>query len=159
MKKFDELIFHVIKASIFILNFGLAAVVFTVVCARFVGSPLVWIEEMSILFALWLYFMGCIYCARNNSHIGGGFADIWFKGKKLRIIKSIALFIDLTVVSVFTILSVKYFIYLINSSKSSLYLRMNKSVWEAAMVVGFSMMVIYLIKHFYNSIKNISKEG
>ncbi len=158
---FDNLTVMGIRVSLFLFNLGLALIVFGVVCSRYLipGSPMVWIEEMSVLLALWLYFIGAAHCTRNGSHIGGGFIDIWLTGRKLRIVKAIAIVIDFIIVVIFEILSIKYFIYLLGSNKSSLYLRMNKSVWEASMVVGFGLMAIFLIYHFYVAINDILKKG
>lgn len=154
----DRRLLNVIKIGIFLFNLGLVTIVFVVVCSRYLipGSPMVWIEEMSILLALWVYFLGSAYCTRFDCHIGGAFLDIWLSAKRMQQVKMVAIFIDFIIVVIFWVLSVKYFIFLINSAKSSLYLRINKSVWEASMVVGFLLMAIYLIRHFYLAKKSIS---
>ena len=155
-----EPIIRIIKLVMFACSTVIILVMFTLVLCRYVipGAPMIWVEEIIILFALWLYFLGSAYATSRGEQIGGGFIDMWLSGVKLKIIRIIAKVIDLSVVALFLYLSVKYFIYLFNSSKSSLYLGINKSLWEASLVVGFTLMLIFITISIGNDIYEIDKK-
>ena len=86
---------------------------------------MMWIEELIILVALWLYFLGAAASSFENIHINGGFLDIWLSERNKHRLKVWATFCELVIVLIYFGLALKYFVYLVNSNKTAVYLRIN----------------------------------
>lgn len=53
-----------------VLILGIAAIILLQVFCRYVlGSPLIWPEELSILFIVWMTFIGASYVYKKNRHL------------------------------------------------------------------------------------------
>lgn len=146
----------VINIVLVTLNTAVAGAMFWMVLSRHFlpSSPMLWIEEMIILLALWLYFIGGASCSFGNGHVKGGFLDIWLSEKKQRTVRVIAGICELTILLIYTWLAIKYYIYLINSNKSAIYLDLNKSLWELSVVVGLILMAIFVVFHLAVNLKS-----
>ena len=145
---------RVINIVLVALNTAVAGAMFWMVVSRhfLTSSPMLWIEEMIILLALWLYFIGGASCSFGDGHVKGGFLDIWLDEKKQRTMRLVAGFCELIILAVYTWLAADYYIYLFNSSKSAIYLDLNKSWWELSVVVGLILMAIFVVFHLTSTL-------
>jgi len=145
----------ILTVCLIVVNTAVALALFWMVLSRHFlpGSPMLWIEELVILVALWLYFLGGAASSFHNGHINGGFLDIWMGEKNRYRMKVAAMVLELVVLFIYFGLAVKYFIYLANSNKTAVYLRINKSVWELAAVVGLGLMIFFAIFHLVRLIR------
>ena len=117
-------------------------------------SPMLWIEEMIILLALWLYFIGGASCSFGDAHVKGGFLDIWLDEKKQKTMRLAAGVCELVILMIYTWLAIDYYIYLFNSNKSAIYLDLNKSYWELSVVVGLILMAVFVVFHLASTFKH-----
>lgn len=145
----------ILNFFLIVVNTSVAFALFWMVFSRHFlpGSPMLWIEELVILVALWLYFFGAAASSFDNIHINGGFLDIWLNERNRHRMKIWATFCELFILLIYFGLALKYFIYLVNSNKTAVYLRINKSVWELSAVVGMGLMILFVIFHFANLLK------
>jgi len=151
----------IINIILIVLNTAVAGAMFWMVLSRHFlpSSPMLWIEEMIILLALWLYFIGGASCSFGEHHVKGGFLDIWLNEKQQRITRMIAGCCELVILIIYIFLAAKYYIYLFNSSKSAIYLDLNKSWWELSVVVGLSLMAIFVVFHLISTVKQNKKSA
>lgn len=152
---FTTVLVKVINFTVVVLNTAVAGAMFWMVFSRHVlpGSPMMWIEELIILLALWLYFLGGASCSHIDGHVQGGFLNIWLNDKQLRITSTIARFCELTVLVIYAWLAAKYVIHLFNSTRSAIHLDLNKSYWALSVVVGLFLMAVFVIFHLVASFK------
>jgi TRAP-type C4-dicarboxylate transport system permease small subunit len=142
-----------INIIVVILNSAVAGAMFWMVVSRHFlpSSPMLWIEEMIILLALWLYFIGGASCSFSDGHVKGGFLDIWLNEKKQQLTRRLAGFCELGILTAYIWLATKYFIHLFNSNKSAIYLNLNKSYWALSVVVGLTLMSFFVVFHIISS--------
>ncbi len=152
---FATALVKVINFTVVVLNTAVAGAMFWMVVSRHFlpGSPMMWIEELIILLALWLYFMGGASCSYGDGHVRGGFLNIWLNEKQLKIADKIARFCEFSVLAIYGWLAAKYVIHLFNSTRSAIYLDLNKSYWALSVVVGLFLMAVFVIFHLAASFK------
>jgi len=147
---------RVVNIALMVLNTLVAVAMFWMVVSRHFlpSSPMLWIEEMIILLALWLYFIGGVSCSFIDGHVKGGFLDIWLNEEKQRIVRLVAGICELVILLIYTVLATDYYIHLLHSRKAAIYLKLNKSYWELSVVVGLTLMAIFVVFHLISNFKN-----
>lgn len=146
----------IINIALVSVNTLVAFAMFWMVVSRHFlpSSPMLWIEEMIILLALWLYFIGGASCSFVDGHVKGGFLDIWLNEKNQRIVRLVAGICELVILLIYTVLATDYYIHLFNSRKSAIYLNLNKSYWELSVVVGLTLMAVFVVFHLISNFKH-----
>ena len=128
---------------------GLAALMFTQVVLRYgFASPLVGIEELSLLFGAWFYFLGIACVTRTDEHIHGGVLTMLASSP--RAVRSARLAMTLlgaVAGLVFAWYAIRYALFELETGRRSSYMRWPKAWWSASLLVGFSLTAATLVLH------------
>ena len=145
---FERLLF------VFIIAFGicLAALMFAQVVLRYVfASPFVGIEELSLLFGAWFYFLGVAYVTRNGEHIHGGVLTMVTTSRNtVRLVRLVMTLLGIAACAVFGYYAIKYALFEIRTGRLSSYMRWPKGWWSASLIIGFSATAIYMVLQAIN---------
>ena len=151
---FERLLF------IFIIAFGLclAVLMFVQVVLRYVfASPFVGIEELSLLFGAWFYFLGVAYVTRNGEHIHGGILTMVTTSRNaIRVVRLLMTLLGIAACVVFGYYAIKYALFEIRTGRLSSYMRWPKGWWSASLIVGFSATGIYMALQAVNQIVDLA---
>ena len=138
----------------FIIVFGLclAVLMFTQVVLRYVfASPFVGIEELSLLFGAWFYFLGVAYVTRNGEHIHGGILTMVVKTQNtVRTVRLLMTVLSIAACTVFGYYAIQYALFEIGTGRLSSYMRWPKGWWSASLIFGFVGTVAYMVLQALN---------
>ena len=138
----------------FIIVFGLclAVLMFTQVVLRYVfASPFVGIEELSLLFGAWFYFLGVAYVTRNGEHIHGGILTMVVKTQNtVRAVRLLMTVLSIAACAVFGYFAIRYALFEIGTGRLSSYMRWPKGWWSASLIFGFVGTVAYMVLQALN---------
>lgn len=136
-----------IKSLMLFACIALSLLMFLQVIMRYVlESPFVGIEEMSILLAVWIYFLGMGYATKMQEHIHGGILSLVVTDPV--IFKAVRLFgsiLCMFAACVFGYFACKYALKEIDRGRSSIVMQWPRGIWSSSMVIGFIMMVLYFL--------------
>ena len=134
---------------IFIVAFGLclAGLMFTQVVLRYAfASPFVGIEELSLLFGAWFYFLGIAYVTRDGEHIHGGILTMVVRSPiGVQAVRLVVTALGVAACAVFGYFAIKYALFEIQTGRLSSYMRWPKGLWSASLIFGFVGTTIYMI--------------
>ncbi len=139
---------------VFIIAFGLClgALMFAQVVLRYVfASPFVGIEELSLLFGAWFYFLGVAYVTRNGEHIHGGILTLVVRNRNvIRCVRLIMTVLSISACAVFGYFAIRYALFEIQTGRLSSYMRWPKGLWSSSLIVGFAATTIYMVLQAIN---------
>ena len=134
---------------VFIIGFGLclAALMFAQVVLRYVfASPFVGIEELSLLFGAWFYFLGIAYVTRNGEHIHGGILTMVVANRNaIRAVRLAMTLLGIAACVLFGYFAIKYALFEIQTGRLSSYMRWPKGWWSASLIFGFVGTAVYMV--------------
>ncbi len=133
--------------SIVIFATALACFMALQVFMRYVfKNPLLSIEELAPLFALWLYFLGLAHATRQRNHISGGIIMLIVQNPKvIRWIRFCMTTICFLTILVFVYYAQKYALFNLGINRKSPYLQLSTAFWQFSMVAGFWISAFYLL--------------
>jgi len=134
---------------VFIVAFGLclAGLMFTQVVLRYAfASPFVGIEELSLLFGAWFYFLGIAYVTRDGEHIHGGILTMVVRNPNgVQAVRLVVTVLGIGACAVFGYFAIKYALFEIQTGRLSSYMRWPKGLWSASLIFGFVGTTVYMI--------------
>ena len=134
---------------VFIIAFGLclAALMFAQVVLRYVfASPFVGIEELSLLFGAWFYFLGIAYVTRNGEHIHGGILTMVVSNRNaIRAVRLAMTLLGVAACVLFGYFAINYALFEIQTGRLSSYMRWPKGWWSASLIFGFVGTAAYML--------------
>ena len=143
----------------FVIAFGLclAVLMFVQVVLRYVfASPFVGIEELSLLFGAWFYFLGVAYVTRNGEHIHGGILTMVTTNRNaVRLVRLVMSVLGIAACAVFGYYAIKYALFEIRTGRLSSYMRWPKGWWSASLIVGFSATTVYMALQAINQLVDL----
>ncbi len=157
--RFEQLLNMVFRSLMMLTCLSLAGLVFAQVIMRYVlESPFSGIEEMSILLAVWVYFLGMGYATREREHIHGGIVSLVVTDQqKVAYIRFVGSIICMIAACVFGYFAYKYALKEITRGRVSTNMRWPRGLWSASMIVGFAMMVGYFLLEAINEYRGLLK--
>ncbi len=165
MKKFFLFIWHgVVRLQRwFLITAGcvITVLVFIEVMLRYVfESPLFGIEELIVVIAMWLYFIGASLGAYDRTHIKADVIHVWVKSARgMAIIHTINSVITVTLSAIMAVWCYDYFIFGIEKWGATPALRLPLVIPQSAVFVGAILMTIYFFVELVDNFRNaISKE-
>jgi len=139
---------------VFVIGFGLclAALMFTQVVLRYVfASPFVGIEELSLLFGAWFYFLGIAYVTRNGEHIHGGILTMVVSNRNaIRAVRLAMTLLGIAACVLFGYYAINYALFEIETGRLSSYMRWPKGWWSASLIFGFVGTALYMLLQAVN---------
>ncbi len=157
--RFEQLLNVIFRSIMLLTCLGLAALVFAQVIMRYVlESPFTGIEEVSILLAVWVYFLGMGYATRQREHIHGGIVSLVVKDpQKVAYIRFTGSIICMIAACIFGYFAYKYALKEITKGRVSTNMRWPRGIWSASMIVGFAMMIGYFLLETINEYRGLRK--
>lgn len=147
----------------FIIVFGLllGVLMFAQVVLRYVfASPFVGIEELSLLFGAWFYFLGIAHVTRNGEHIHGGILTLVVKSQNaVRWVRLVMTVLGILACVVFGYFAIRYALFEIQTGRLSSYMRWPKGWWSASMIVGFTATAIYMVLQAVNQFFDLRSQS
>ncbi|MGB1239288.1 MAG: TRAP transporter small permease [Pseudomonadales bacterium] len=142
---------HLLRAMMFFCCISLALLMFIQVILRYVlDSPFVGIEEMSILLAVWIYFLGMGYATKTQEHIHGGILSLVVSDPL--ILNATRLFggvLCMLGACVFGYFALQYALKEIDRGRASIVMQWPRWIWSSSMMAGFAMMIVYFALNSY----------
>ncbi|KKK39961.1 hypothetical protein WQ57_01425 [Mesobacillus campisalis] len=149
----------VIQRVIMILSsaFILIGLGVTVVLRYVFQTGLHGLEELMIIPAFWMYFIGAAYGTYKKEHITADIVSVYLKGEKKRLwLQLIISLINFSLISIFAYWSIEYIIWSISSGASSNVWKYPMYVPQSSILVGFGLMTLYTLVELVKNIINLS---
>jgi len=108
------------------------------------AAPILGIEELAPLFALWAYFGGMVYATRQRTHVVGGVLGLIVRGvRTMLFVRVFTTLVCIASVGVLLYFAWDLFIYNVSLGRQSAYMRWPWALWGASMISGFALMIVY----------------
>ncbi|SKC81496.1 TRAP transporter small permease [Maledivibacter halophilus] len=135
-------------------------IIVTSVVMRYVfKSDLFGIEEILIIVAFWLYFIGGVHGSYERSHIKADLLSIYIKNERAKLILSfVETFITCIVAIVLSFWGYKYFIWGIEMGAKSPGWKIPLVISQSPIFFGFVLMTFYFIYHLIIDFKKMKGE-
>ncbi|WP_041277531.1 TRAP transporter small permease [Desulfotalea psychrophila] len=145
------------KYALPLLISTIAVMEFYQVLMRYVFElPSMGLDEMLVYPTLWLYILGAVNAAREDSQIKANVLDIFLKTDKARlIVRVIADLASVIVSSWLTYWAWDYFVYAKRVWKSSPTLYIPTFWAECALFIGLALMTVYCGGYLYKHAKQL----
>ncbi|EAR62213.1 TRAP transporter small permease [Neptuniibacter caesariensis] len=159
LMRFERMLNWLFRTMMLLAGLGLAFLMFSQVIMRYIfESPFTGIEELSILLAVWIYFLGMGYATREREHIHGGIVSLVVKDPfKVNIIRFFGSITCMIAAIIFGYFACKYALKEIDRGRVSINLRWPRGFWSASMIVGFAMMVGYFLLETINEFRDLRR--
>ncbi|MGM0901787.1 MAG: TRAP transporter small permease [Bacillota bacterium] len=140
----------IVTSSLIVIGLGI-----TVVLRYIFQTGLHGLEELIIIPAFWMYFMGAAYGTYKKEHITADILSVYLKSEKKRLwLNLIISLINFSLISIFAYWSIEYIIWSINSGAHSNVWKYPMYIPQSSILVGFGLMTLYT---FIDLVKNILK--
>ncbi len=152
------------SAILFLCSVLITITIFMTVIMRYVfKTDLYGVEEIILVIAFWLYFIGGARGSMEDSHIKADILDVIIQKDKLKYgMKSFAKAVESFVLIVFTKMSIDLVLLNIQRMPKTPGLKIPYVVTQFSIALGFFMMSLYTIYHclvFFFKFRIASSEG
>ena len=100
-------------------------------------------DEIVLLFATWLYFIGGSYAMYQKSHISADVLGLVIKGRKLETGRVAVAWMTLIITVVLAVWGIDFLMYALESPAKTTVWRMPRIWAQSALMVGYIMMAFY----------------
>jgi TRAP-type C4-dicarboxylate transport system permease small subunit len=140
------------RAILIICNLAIMSIVVASFLARYLfAADFYGAEEFLLIFAFWLYFIGAAYGSYERSHIEADFISAWLGDTPVtRALGYVRDVIEIVVLLVLTYWSFMLIQFAIESWPISPGWKIPLLVPQSAIVVGFILMTMHSLLHFWN---------
>lgn len=139
LKKIQELLI-VICASVSTLIFVVEVVIRYVLKIDFLGY-----DELVLLFASWLYFIGGSYAMYKKEHISADMLPLFLKGRVLQVTRVVVDWVIFAITLVLAIWGVDFFLYAMSRTANTTVWKIPLLVSQSALSVGYVLMAFYAL--------------
>ncbi|MCI8513149.1 MAG: TRAP transporter small permease [Lachnospiraceae bacterium] len=116
------------------------------VVLRFLGAPLLGIEELLNFPTIWMYFLGGACASFTNTHIECGAIEAFSKNKKRVAVANVVKNVITSAISVYVLIwAAEYTRYSFRVNKISALLHIPMPLGEAAVITGLVLMAVFTI--------------
>ncbi|MCT1903071.1 TRAP transporter small permease [Oceanobacillus sojae] len=146
-----------IQKIIMILSSGfiLLGLVATVILRYVFQTDLFGLEELILIPAFWMYFMGASYGTYKNEHITADITNVYVKSDKLRDgIQLLNKFICFVIAIILSVWASGFVLWNINSGATSSVWNYPVYIPQTAILAGFVLMSFYLLVNILKDAKN-----
>lgn len=132
-----RLLENVLKWLLIVSVVGLLLTMTGQVLLRYVfKSSFVGVEEISILFGLWLYFTGMALVSVHDRHIRGGFVLSLLSPGVVAVLRRIFALISAAICFYYFLISLEYLQFITSIGRRSTFLRLPSYLWVASLSLG-----------------------
>lgn len=117
-------------------------------------------DEVIMLFAFWLYFMGAVYGSYENSHIKADLLNVYIKNLRSRdVVALVAQVLTIVVNTIVLVWSWKYFQMELTKWGLSTALKIPLVIPKSAVFFGFLLMEFYHVYYFIHNLIRYFRDG
>ncbi len=149
------------KCFIIFAGCSVAVLVFIEVMLRYVfRSPLFGVEELVVLIAMWLYFLGASYGAYERSHIKADIIHLWFKTpRSFAQINAVTSLITVVLCIIMVSWTFPYIVWSIKKGGTTQALLLPRVYSQIAILISAVLMTLYFFVEFLDYLrKSFSKD-
>lgn len=118
------------------------------------------IDDIILLFAFWLYFMGAVHGSYENSHIKADIVPALMKNLRLKDIIGLIAQVILIIVSIILLVwAWNYFLAGVIEMPRTTALKIPYAIPRFAIFLGMLIMSFYHIFYFYRNVKKFRQQG
>ena len=100
-------------------------------------------DEIILLFAIWLYFIGGSFAMYRREHISAEMMGLFLKGRSLEFGRMIVTWLTFVITVILAYWGIDFFQYAMSRPATTTVWRMPKLWAQAALTVGYIMMSLY----------------
>lgn len=147
LNKYNHAIATVEKAILFVLVTAICLAIFLEVLLRYVfHAPLLGIEDVALLVAYWLYFIGASLSTYEDTHIKAEAFRMFIKSESAtRLIEFGGMFASFFTCCVFSYFAFQYCLWTLKQGWYTGYLEILLIYYRTSLFVGFAFMTMHLI--------------
>ena len=117
-------------------------------------------DEVIMLFAFWLYFMGAVYGSYENSHIKADLLNVYIKNmRKKDAVALLGQFLTIVVNTIVLVWAIRYFGSEIAKGGLSTGLKIPLVIPKSAVFFGFLLMEFYHVVYFIKNTLAFIRKG
>ena len=117
-------------------------------------------DEVIMLFAFWLYFMGAVYGSYENSHIKADLLNVYIKNLRSKdVVALVAQILTIVVNTIVLVWAWKYFQMELTKWGLSTALKIPLVIPKSAVFFGFLLMEFYHICYFIHNLLQYIRNG
>nr|WP_263327067.1 TRAP transporter small permease [Neobacillus sp. Marseille-Q6967] len=141
-------------------SLGIVVILTVIVLLRYVfKEDLQGIEELLLLPAFWLYFMGASYASYENSHISADMSNDFIKNKRVRyIVNLVALLITFVSSVFFLVWSSNQFFWSLSSKGATAIWGIPLYIVYSSVLISFILIVLYNFVYLVARLREWKKE-
>jgi len=139
LKRLQEIVI-VVCASIATLIFVAEVIVRYVLKIDFLGY-----DELVLLFASWLYFIGGSYAMYKKEHISADMLPLFLKGRVLQIARVFVNWVVFMITLVLAVWGVDFFLYAMSRTANTTVWKIPLLASQSALSVGYILMAFYAL--------------
>ena len=157
MSKLNNFVLWIQEKIMIFTSLVIAAMILMSAIMRYVfHSDFYGMEEVVIILAFWLYFMGSSYAAYEDSHIKADLLSSMAKTKKTKaIFSAVKNFLSLLISILVTVWCVEFIVWNIHMNPKSPVYGIPLLISQVPILISFTLMTIYIFGHLVNDIKEI----
>ena len=159
LKKLDRYIEWTANWCVIFSSIAVCAMIFIGAIARYIfHSDFFGSEELILLAAFWLYFIGNALAAKHNTLIKAEMLDMFIKNKKILGLSNILKYlISLSVAAVASVWAIQYLMWNININMRSNVFRFPVYITVIPIAISFIAWTIYCFRDLILCIKGMNK--
>lgn len=163
---FDKIFVRAFSVVIVVNSLLMTLIIAGAAAARYIfKSNFYGYEEIAVLVAFWLYFIGAAYGSYNNTHVSADIVDAYFKdGPAKRLLTLARNVVALSVCGLFTYFAFGFFEFGFMGPLGTGEFKPTSMVWRiplwtsyAAILTGLVFMEGYFLRDFVRSVKALMK--
>ena len=156
-----KLLLKVIRFVIVVCSIMSTATILAAVFMRYVlGSNFYGSDEIILLFAFWLYFIGAAHGSYENSHIKADLMKMYIKNMRVKdAIGLLAEFATVLVNTVVLVWATEMLIWSLEKNPLTTSLKIPISISHSAIFLGMLFMELYHVYYFVCNLRKYCKEG
>lgn len=117
-------------------------------------------DEVIMLFAFWLYFMGAVYGSYENSHIKADLLNVYIKNLRSKdVVALVAQVLTIVVNTIVLVWAWKYFQMELTKWGLSTALKIPLVIPKSAVFFGFLLMEFYHVYYFIHNLLRYFRDG
>ena len=114
-------------------------------------------EEVVVIFAMWMYFLGASYAMYQKSHINADMTSLFFGERVQAVIKLIVSLITTFVTIVLAIWAHSFFRWAMSKTATTTSLRIPLIYSQSALFFGYLLIAFYSIVYFIEDLARFSR--
>lgn len=100
-------------------------------------------DEIVLLFAIWLYFIGGSYAMYRKAHISADMLGLLLKGRRLQVSRAIVSWITFLITVVLAVWGVDFFLYALTRTARTTVWKIPHLCSQSALTIGYILMAFY----------------